>query len=153
MLAYGTNEAASSTRDQESYARRFAQIIETLHSYTPAASILVIGPPDRSTVVRRRWKTFTGTDKIIAAQKSVCARLNCAYWDQRERMGGTGTIFVNDAKVAEGRIDVTQPLLFSADETADVGIDLQTPVAPTIGSGEETRFTGQITRVTIALTQ
>lgn len=30
--------------------------------------------------------------------------------------GGMGTLFINDEKVGEGRIDRTQPLLFSADE-------------------------------------
>jgi hypothetical protein len=34
-----------------------------------------------------------------------------------------GTLYVNGKKVAEGRIERTQPMIFSADETADVGID------------------------------
>ena len=36
---------------------------------------------------------------------------------------------VNGKAVAEGRVEKTQPNIFSADETADVGIDNQTPVA------------------------
>jgi hypothetical protein len=36
---------------------------------------------------------------------------------------------VNGKSVAEGRIEKTQPNVFSADETADVGIDNLTPVA------------------------
>jgi len=44
----------------------------------------------------------------------------------------------------------TQPLLFSADETADVGLDNQTPVVEGIGIGrDETRFTGKIHKVTV----
>jgi lysophospholipase L1-like esterase len=92
VLAYGTNEAASSTWDETNYAQRFAQIVDTLHSYVPDASILVIGPADRATVVHHSWRPYGGTDKIIAAQKAVCARHNCAYWDQRERMGGFGSM-------------------------------------------------------------
>jgi arylsulfatase A-like enzyme len=65
--------------------------------------------------------------------------------------GGMGRLFVNDVKVAEGRIDRTQPLLFSADETADVGIDLQTPVVEALGSGAASRFNGAIRRVTVDL--
>jgi arylsulfatase len=38
---------------------------------------------------------------------------------------------------------------FSADETADVGLDNQTPVAEGIGVGAETRFTGKINMVTL----
>ena len=63
--------------------------------------------------------------------------------------GGTGTLFINGEKVGEGRIDHTQPMVFSADETADVGIDLATPVVETIGSESESRFTGKIPKVTI----
>jgi arylsulfatase len=60
-----------------------------------------------------------------------------------------GTLFVNGQKVAEGRIPVTQPGIFSADETADVGIDLGTPVVEAIGSEAKSRFTGRIPKVTI----
>ena len=51
--------------------------------------------------------------------------------------------------VAEGRVEKTQPNIFSADETADVGIDNQTPVAQGIGIGAETRFTGKINKITL----
>lgn len=62
--------------------------------------------------------------------------------------GGTVTLFVNGESVANGRVDKTQPLIFSADETADVGLDNQTPVAADIGVGrEETRFTGTINKI------
>jgi hypothetical protein len=58
-------------------------------------------------------------------------------------------LFVNDAKVAEGRIEHTQGGLFSADETADVGIDLGTPVVEAIGAEAKSRFTGRIPKVTV----
>ncbi len=76
-------------------------------------------------------------------------RFEFAYDGGGPGRGGTGRLFVDDRQVAEGRIERTQPLLFSADETADVGIDLQTPVVEAIGSGEATRFTGHIPRVTV----
>jgi hypothetical protein len=63
--------------------------------------------------------------------------------------GGTGTLFVNDQKVGTGRIERTQPMIFSADETADVGIDLATPVVEAIGSEAKSKFTGRIPKVTI----
>ena len=63
--------------------------------------------------------------------------------------GGTGTLYVNDRKVGEGRIERTQPMIFSADETADVGIDLASPVVETIGSEAKSRFTGKIHKVTV----
>jgi arylsulfatase len=64
--------------------------------------------------------------------------------------GGNVTISVNGKTVAEGRVEKTQPLIFSADETADVGLDNQTPVAKDIGAGrKETRFTGSIKKITL----
>jgi arylsulfatase A-like enzyme len=63
--------------------------------------------------------------------------------------GGKATLLVNGKAVAEGRVEKTQPNIFSADETADVGIDNQTPVAQGIGIGAETRFTGRINKITL----
>ncbi|MEW5738994.1 MAG: hypothetical protein AB1938_08700 [Myxococcota bacterium] len=63
--------------------------------------------------------------------------------------GGVGTLFVNGQQVAQGRIDVTEAGFFSADETADVGIDLGTPVVEAIGAEAKSRFTGRIPKVTL----
>ncbi|MGE0085665.1 MAG: arylsulfatase [Desulfococcaceae bacterium] len=63
--------------------------------------------------------------------------------------GGNGTLSVNGEKVAEGRIELTQAAIFSADETADVGIDLGTPVVESIGAEAKSRFTGHISKVTV----
>ena len=63
--------------------------------------------------------------------------------------GGMGTLYVNDKKVAEGRVEHTHPMIFSADETTDVGVDLATPVVEEIGSERKSRFTGHIPKVTI----
>ena len=37
--------------------------------------------------------------------------------------GGTVTLYVDGDKVGEGRVEGTVPMVFSADETADVGSD------------------------------
>ena len=92
VLAYGTNEAASSYWDEETYAQTFASIVDTIHQYVPTASILVVGPPDRSTTQHRAWHPYLGTDRIIQAQRAVCRTHGCAYWDQRQRMGGLGAM-------------------------------------------------------------
>jgi arylsulfatase len=42
-------------------------------------------------------------------------------------------------------------MMFSADETADVGIVLSTPVVEAIGAEARSRFTGHISKVTIAV--
>jgi len=92
VLAYGTNEAASPNWDEESYRQAFASIVDTLHQYVPESSILVVGPPDRSVIQHRAWHTFAGTDAIVQAQRAVCRTHGCAYWDQRQRMGGLGAM-------------------------------------------------------------
>ena len=76
-------------------------------------------------------------------------RFDFAYDGGGLGKGGTGTLFVNDEKVAEGRIEHTQAMMFSGDETADVGIDLGTPVVEAIGSEAKSKFAGKITKVTI----
>jgi len=73
--------------------------------------------------------------------------LDFAYDGGGPGKGGKATLYVNGDSVAEGRIEQTQANIFSADETADVGIDNQTPVAEGIGIGPETRFTGQIDKI------
>jgi lysophospholipase L1-like esterase len=93
VLAYGTNEASDSNWTEESYAAMFQRIVERIRAIAPNASILVIGPPDRALRAgRRAWRPFGGVDRIVAAQRSVCRKMNCAYWDQRSRMGGLGSM-------------------------------------------------------------
>jgi len=60
--------------------------------------------------------------------------------------GGLGTISVNDKKVAEKRIEKTQPGIFSLDDMADIGVDDGTHVAD---YGKSSKFNGKIEYVTI----
>jgi arylsulfatase A-like enzyme len=60
--------------------------------------------------------------------------------------GGVGTIYVNDKKVAEKRLEKTQPGIFSVDDLADVGVDDGTHVAD---YGASAKFKGTINYVTI----
>lgn len=75
--------------------------------------------------------------------------LDFAYDGGGVGKGGKATLLVNGKAVAETRVEKTQPNIFSADETADVGIDNQTPVALGIGIGADTRFTGKINEITL----
>ncbi|MBA7587550.1 hypothetical protein ES708_29581 [subsurface metagenome] len=66
--------------------------------------------------------------------------------------GGSGNLYVNGKSVGTARIEKTQPNVFSADETADVGLDNQTPVALGIGYGPaETKFNGKIDKVIVEI--
>jgi len=91
--------------------------------------------------------TVAGTQPLAPGKATI--RFEFAYDGGGLAKGGTGTLYVNDVQVGEGRIEHTQPMIFSADETADVGIDLATPVVESIGSEAASRFTGGIASVTI----
>jgi len=100
---------------------------------------------------------FLGLQRFtIASQTPVPAgkatiRYEFAYDGGGIGKGGAGKIFVNEKKVAEGRIEHTQPMIFSADEGADVGEDGETPVIEDYGIRAPYEFTGKIHKVTIDL--
>ncbi len=97
---------------------------------------------------RERY-TIESKDALPAGKVTVKFEFN--YDGGGVGKGGTGTLYVNDQKVGEGRIERTQPFIFSADETEDVGEDLGTPVTEDYKEGDN-RFTGTIDKVTIAVT-
>jgi arylsulfatase len=57
--------------------------------------------------------------------------------------GGAVTLYYDGEKVGEGRVDATQPFVFSADEGLDVGCETGTAVAPGTAVAD-TPFTGAI---------
>lgn len=93
--------------------------------------------------------TVAGTEKLKPGPASL--RFEFAYDGGGVGKGGLGTLYVNNTKVAESRIERTQPAIFSADETADVGIDLASPVVESIGAERASKFTGKIHRVTVTV--
>jgi arylsulfatase len=97
---------------------------------------------------------FLGLQRFtVAAAQAVPAgkatiRFDFAYDGGGLSKGGLGTIYVNDKKTAEGRIEHTQAGIFSADETADVGVDDATPVTEAYKAWDNA-FTGKILKVTV----
>jgi arylsulfatase A-like enzyme len=65
--------------------------------------------------------------------------------------GGLGTLKVDGQKVAEGRIEVTQPLRFSLDESFDVGQDTGSPVIDEYDADMPFKFTGKLNKLDIDL--
>jgi len=64
--------------------------------------------------------------------------------------GGTVELYLDGAKVGEGRVDATIPMVFSADETADIGRDTASPVS-TDYTGDTSIFTGRVNWVKLDL--
>ena len=57
--------------------------------------------------------------------------------------GGTAVLYIDGGKVGEGRIDATVPMIYSGDETCDVGRDTGTPVSEDY-TGTTSHFTGRV---------
>lgn len=92
--------------------------------------------------------TITAPKRLRPGKATV--RYEFAYDGGDPGSGGTGTLFVNGEKVAEGRIEKTTPFVFSADETADVGVDDATPVTEAYKEGDNA-FTGTIEKILVEL--
>ena len=97
---------------------------------------------------------FVGMQEYKVASPSAMApgkatiRMNFDYDGGGAGKGGLATILVNGAEVASGRIDRTQMAIFSADETAGVGVDDATPVTKDYEE-RENGFTGKILEVIV----
>jgi arylsulfatase len=90
--------------------------------------------------------TIEGTMAIPAGTHQV--RMEFAYDGGGLAKGGTVALYVDGQKAGEGRVDRTQPLVFSADETCDVGFEAGSPVTydyPTEGG----KFSGDVNWVQI----
>ena len=85
--------------------------------------------------------------QAVAAGKATI-RMDFDYDGGGIGKGGTATILVNGEQVASGRIEHTQAMFFSADETAGVGMDDATPVT-TDYKEHDNAFTGKILKVTV----
>jgi arylsulfatase len=85
--------------------------------------------------------------KSLAPGKATI-RMNFDYDGGGIGKGGMATILVNGGNVASGRIERTQPTIFSADETASVGVDDATPVTNDYKE-RDNAFTGKIHKVTV----
>jgi arylsulfatase len=64
--------------------------------------------------------------------------------------GGKVTLYYDGRKVGEGRVEQTVPMIFSADETTDVGRESGTPVTPDYNR-KTSAFTGKVNWVQIDL--
>jgi arylsulfatase len=96
-----------------------------------------------------RRSSVAGTEKLKPGKHTL--KLDFAYAGGGPGKGGTATLAVDGSKVAGTAIPNTQAGIFSADETADVGIDLGTPVVEAIGCEHKSKFTGKIPKVTVAV--
>src|SRR4051794_24026593 len=77
-------------------------------------------------------------------------RMEFAYDGGGLGKGGNIRLYIDGNAVGEGRVDATQPMIFSADETTDLGNDSATPVSGDYGT-ESSAFNGRVRWVQIDL--
>jgi arylsulfatase len=88
----------------------------------------------------RSFKIY-GDDVVPAGEHQI--RAEFTYDGGGLGKGGDVALFVDGQVVGKGRVDATVPMLFSADETTDVGSDSATPVSDDYGT-KDAVFTGRI---------
>jgi arylsulfatase A-like enzyme len=85
---------------------------------------------------------FVESTKAIPAGKHQ-VRMEFAYDGGGLAKGGTVSLYTDGQKFGEGRVEMTEPFAFSADETVDVGEEAGSPVSPDYGP-RGNAFTGQV---------
>jgi arylsulfatase len=87
-----------------------------------------------------------GTDPVPAGEHQL--RMEFDYDGGGLGKGGDVTLYLDGEAVAKGRVENTIPMLFSIDDTADIGEDSGTTVGDDYSS-QTSRFTGTISWVQI----
>ena len=79
-------------------------------------------------------------------------RMEFAYDGGGLAKGGTVTFYVDGAEAGEGRVEATVPMIFSGDETCDIGADTASPVSDEYSS-RDSHFTGKVEWVQIDIAE
>ncbi len=90
--------------------------------------------------------TVSATEPVPTGKHQV--RMEFAYDGGGLAKGGTATVYHDGKAVGEGRVDLTQPMVFSADETTDIGRETGTTVSSDY-TPASSRFNGRIEWVQI----
>ena len=81
------------------------------------------------------------TQSIASGKHQV--RMEFGYDGGGLGKGGNVVLFYDGQKVGDGRVDATQAMIFSADETLDIGYESGTPVSPQYTT-HTSKFNGKI---------
>jgi arylsulfatase A-like enzyme len=95
----------------------------------------------------KRFK-ITGKQPIPAGDHQV--RMEFAYDGGGLGKGGKATLFLDGRKAGSGRVEATEPMMFSGDETTDLGTDTATPVSDDYDPAHR-HFSGRVRWVQIDL--
>ncbi|MGA9943762.1 MAG: arylsulfatase, partial [Candidatus Cybelea sp.] len=92
-------------------------------------------------------------DFVVAATEQLPAgthqvRMEFAYDGGGLAKGGNVTLYIDGKPVGAGRVEQTAPMVFSADETSDVGVKRGSPMTPEMPP-EKSEFNGTVDAVVI----
>ena len=85
---------------------------------------------------------YVDSDSVLPAGKHE-VRMEFTYDGGGLGRGGSVTLYLDGSKIGEGRIGPTQPLIYSMDETTDVGCETGTTVAEDY-EARASKFNGRI---------
>jgi hypothetical protein len=88
ILAFGTNEANSRDFSPELYRRELDATLARFQQAAPRAALLLVGPPDG----QLRQGSPGALASVIALQKTAAETCGGLFVDQRQAMGGPGSI-------------------------------------------------------------
>ncbi len=88
VLEYGTNEVADNGWTVASYQRLLAGLLRRLQSAAPQASLILLGPPDRSDLP----VAVNRMPLLIEAQRRTAFEVGAAFWSSYDAMGGAGSM-------------------------------------------------------------
>jgi len=97
---------------------------------------------------------FAGLEKFVISSTQALSsgehqvRMEFAYDGGGLAKGGTVKLYVDGKAVGSGRVERTMAIIFSADETSDVGIKRGSPITPDVPT-EDNAFTGTVQVVAI----
>jgi hypothetical protein len=97
-------------------------------------------------------ESYTVQSPTAVGEGNAEVKLVFAYDGGGSGKGGQATLYVNGEQVADGRIEQTQPFIFSADETVDVNKDEATQVVDFLFEDyEDSEFTGFVRNVEVMI--
>ena len=85
---------------------------------------------------------YVGSDTAVPSGTHQ-VRFEFAYEGGGLAKGGDVTIYIDGTKVGDGHVNATVPMIYSGDETCDVGSDTGTPVSEDY-TGQGSRFSGTV---------
>ncbi|MFL5438838.1 MAG: arylsulfatase [Myxococcales bacterium] len=97
----------------------------------------------------QRFKTYGDAD-IPSGTHQV--RMEFTYDGGGLGKGGDVALYIDGNNVGQGRVDATVPMVFSADETTDVGSDTATPVSDDY-EPQGSKFNGRIRRLQLDINE